>query len=386
MSGFEGQFPFRLSRVEALVFRAPIETPVQTSFGIMTDRPAVLVRVEDSEGCFGWGEVWCNFPGVGAEHRARVFESNVAPFLLSREWSGPREVFEELSKRLRILGIQCGEPGTMAQVIAGVDIALWDMVGKRMKMPLWKLFGGSPEIGVYASGLNPTQPEKLAALKYEEGYRAFKLKIGFGVDRDSANLQGLRRELGAETRVLADANQGWTLEEAKEMSRVLEEFNLFWLEEPIAADSTIDEWKKLSSHSPIPLAAGENLRGAENFREATEAGALSVIQPDLAKWGGFSGCLPVGKAVLEAGRLFCPHWLGSGMGLMASLHLKAALGGNGFVEVDANPNPLRDLLAPAISTLKEGGIQLSDEAGLGVAPDLKRLKSFQVGHRYGVSS
>ena len=114
-----------------MVFRVPIDEPVQTSLGIMYDRPAVLVRVEDSEGAVGWGEIWCNFPGVGAEHRARVLESAIAPILLEWEWKTPEHAFRELSRRLHILGIQCGEPGTIAQAIAGADIALCGPGGEK---------------------------------------------------------------------------------------------------------------------------------------------------------------------------------------------------------------------------------------------------------------
>ena len=116
-AGAQGLPLLRLAKVEALVFRAPVEVPVQTSFGTMYDRPAVLVRVEDRAGMVGWGEIWCNFPGVGAEHRARVLESCVAPILLERDWEHPAEAFDTLSRRLHVLGIQSGEPGTMAQAI-----------------------------------------------------------------------------------------------------------------------------------------------------------------------------------------------------------------------------------------------------------------------------
>src|SRR4051812_26186683 len=103
----------KLARIEALVFRAPVEEPVQTSFGIMYDRPAVLVRIEDCEGAVGWGEIWCNFPSVGAEHRARILESCIAPILLEKEWRHPVEAFAELTRRLHILALQSGEPGTI---------------------------------------------------------------------------------------------------------------------------------------------------------------------------------------------------------------------------------------------------------------------------------
>lgn len=373
--------PLRLAQVQALVFRVPIAEPVQTSFGIMYDRPAVLVRIEDTEGTVGWGEVWCNFPAVGAEHRARLLESAVAPILLEREWRSPEEAFRVLSQRLHILAIQCGEPGTVAQAIAGADMALWDLAGKRARQPLWRLFGGSPGIATYASGLSPTQPEKLAAARREEGYRAFKLKIGFGAERDLANLRALRELLGADTPLMVDANQAWSLEEAVQMSRRIEPFELTWLEEPIAADRPWPEWVELAKASPVPLAAGENLRGQAQFEQALGSGALSVLQPDLGKWGGFSGCVPVARAVLAAGRMFCPHWLGGGIGLVASMHLKAAVGGPGWVEVDSNPNPLRELLATPQPRVDEGRVTLSQEPGLGVEPDMDAVRGFLVKHR-----
>jgi L-alanine-DL-glutamate epimerase-like enolase superfamily enzyme len=374
--------PFRLAKLQALVLRVPIEKPVQTSFGIMHDRPAVLVRAEDTEGNVGWGEIWCNFPSVGAEHRARLLESAVAPILLDREWNAPDQAFREASQRLHILGIQCGEPGTVAQAIAGADMALWDLVGKRLGQPLWRLFGGTNTISTYASGLNPTHPETLAAAKREEGFRAFKLKVGFGAERDLANLRALRDLLGDETVLMVDANQAWSVDQAVEMGRHIAQFKLTWLEEPLAADRPWSEWTHLAKACPIPLAAGENMRGGAQFTEALTTGAFSVLQPDLGKWGGFSGCVPVGREVLAAGRMFCPHWLGGGIGLVASMHLKAAIGGPGYVEVDSNPNPLRDLLARPHPAVVEGRVSLSDEPGLGVAPDMEAVRGFLVKHCY----
>lgn len=374
----------RLARVEALVFRAPVEVPVQTSFGIMHDRPAVLVRVEDRDGMVGWGEIWCNFPGVGAEHRARVLESCVAPILMERDWEHPAQAFEHLSRRLHVLGIQSGEPGTMAQAIAGADLALWDLAARLAGKPLWRLLGrsnASAQVQAYASGLSPTRPEELAAQKRDEGYRAFKLKVGFGAERDLANLRALRDLLGPQTTLMVDANQAWTPAEAIAMSQRLAEFRPAWLEEPIAADSELADWKAIASATSIPLAAGENLRGQAAFDHAIASGAFAVIQPDAGKWGGFSGCLPVARQAIAHGRLFCPHWLGGGIGLMASMHLKAAAGGPGYVEVDSNPNPLRDLMATPMPALHEGTVTLSDQPGLGVTPDMNAVRRFVRSHR-----
>lgn len=373
--------PLRLAKVEALVFRTPIAQPVQTSFGIMYDRPAVLVRVEDRDGCVGWGEIWCNFPAAGAEHRARVLESVVAPLLLEREWATPQQAFQEASGRLHVLGIQCGEPGTIAQTIAGADLALWDLAARRAGQPLWAMLGGTARVGVYASGLNPTQPEQLASTKREEGFRAFKLKVGFGAERDLQNLRALRDLLGPDTELMVDANQAWTVDVAADMSRRLSEYGPRWLEEPIAADRPVAEWTQLAAASPLPLAAGENMRGEEQFREAVECGALAVIQPDPGKWGGFSGCMPVAHQAVARGRMFCPHWLGGGIGLLASMHLKAAVGGPGYVEVDANPNALREWLAKPHPPVVDGFVTLSNEPGLGVAPDMDAVRSLRVKHQ-----
>jgi L-alanine-DL-glutamate epimerase-like enolase superfamily enzyme len=373
--------PLRIAKIDAMVFRAPITQPVQTSFGTMVDRPALLVRVQDDDGACGWGEVWCNFPSVGAEHRARVIDAYAAPVLLEQPWSHPTEAYEALTRRLRVLAIQSGEPGTIAQVIAGLDVALWDLAARRFGQPLWRLLGGAAPVQVYASGLNPTEPAELAAAKHAEGYRAFKLKVGFGAARDVANLRSLRETFGPDATLMVDANQAWTLAEAQDMSARLAELRPIWLEEPIPADHGLDDWRSLAAASPLPLAGGENLRGDAEFDAAIEAGALRVIQPDLGKWGGFSGCLPVARRAMAQGRMFCPHWLGGGVGQLASLHLKAIAGGAGYAEVDSNPNPLRERFAGDRLRPVDGVVTLPDVPGLGIEPDLAACREYAVDYR-----
>jgi L-alanine-DL-glutamate epimerase-like enolase superfamily enzyme len=105
------------------------------------------------------------------------------------------------------------------------------------------------------------------------------------------------------------------------------------------------------------------------------------VQPDVAKWGGLSAGLPIAKSILKAGLRFCPHYLGAGIGLLASAHLLAASNGNDILEVDANTNPLRSLTCLPLSHLKDGEMLLSDEAGLGVLPDTLALDEFLIDHR-----
>ena len=162
------------------------------------------------------------------------------------------------------------------------------------------------------------------------------------------------------------------------MSAALAEFAPLWLEEPIASDQPLSVWQQLARDCDIALAAGENLRGLDAFDAALGAAAFGAIQPDLGKWGGFSGCLEVGKMARARGVMFCPHWFGGGIGLAASLHLMAAVGGPGYVEVDANTNPLRELGVIPLLKLDEGKIALSDIPGLGVVPNLAAIEAYRV--------
>ena len=371
--------PLTLRSIEPMVYRVPLKTPVQTSFGIMHDRPALLLRVTDQDGAEGWGEVWCNFPAVGAEHRARLVGSVLAPLAIDTAWRAPSAMFQELTRKTAVLAIQSGEPGPIAHCIAGLDIAAWDLVARKSGQPLWRLLGGdSDRIRVYASGLNPDAPEQLAAQRQGEGHRSFKLKIGFGNDRDLRNLAQLRSTLGPDATLMVDANQAWNREQAVAFVPELQAFELAWLEEPLRADAPWYEWQSLQAVSDIPLAAGENVAGMEGFDAAIRAGALGVIQPDLAKWGGFSGCLPVARRILQAGLRFCPHYLGGGVGLLAAGQFLAAAGGDGMLEIDANPNPLRTLLWGPLATVHNGQCELGSAPGLGGVPDLPAIARYRV--------
>ena len=197
--------PPAIGRLEAWVLRWPAATPVHTSFGTMQDRPAVLVRVEDAEGAHGWGEAWCNFPACGAEHRARLIETVLAPLVVGRAFASPAAAYAEMTHKTAVLALQSGEPGPIAQAIAGVDIAMHDLAARRAGLPLWRHLGGSgpqnttastvasaseghgvpagaaePDrsaaarrIRVYASGINPEQPGIPTTLLRVVGLAAF---------------------------------------------------------------------------------------------------------------------------------------------------------------------------------------------------------------------
>ena len=291
----------RLVSLQAFVLRCPSPVPVRTSFGIMHDRPAVFVRAQDADGTVGWGEIWCNFPACGAEHRARLLETVVAPLLLGKDFADPALAYAQASHKTEVLALQSGEHGPIAQVISGVDLALWDLCARRAGLPLFRFLGGAQtRVPVYASGINPDAPLAVVQRKHAQGYRAFKLKIGFDDQQDCDNLASVRHWLGPEASLMADVNQGWQVEHALPMLARLAPYGLAWLEEPLRADSSLAQWQQLQSRTDIPLAAGENLLGAESFERAIASQIFGVLQPDIAKWGGISGCWPVIRRIRSA--------------------------------------------------------------------------------------
>jgi D-galactarolactone cycloisomerase len=368
----------RIEKVECWVLRAPIAEPVANAFGAMTNRPAVFLRITASDGAWGWGEVFSNFPQVGAEHRARLVASLFAPLLTGGPADDPAPVRALLEDRTRRMALQCGEPGPFAQITGAVDQALWDIAARRAGVPLWQHLGGGNRVRVYASGIGPDRVAEVALAKRAEGFRAFKLKVGFGARRDVANLAAMREALGDDATIMCDANQAWSPDDAPARIAELAPYRPHWIEEPIAADEPHEAWRAVARASAIPLAAGENLRGQQAFDDALDAAYLAFAQPDVGKWGGISGGLDVARQADARDVAYCPHWLAGGVGLAASMHALAASGSvNGYAEVDANPNPLREEVFPL--AIEDGWVTLSDAPGLGVEPDLARLAEMMSG-------
>ncbi len=372
--------PISLAKAETFVFRARIDAPLRTSFGTMYDRPTVLVRLEDKDGTYGWGEVWCNFPSIGAEHRANLINDVLIPLLFEQSAIQPAETLSFLTQKTHILTIQCGEPGPLSQAIAGLDIAIWDLIARKKGKPLYTLLSNKAveKVPVYASGINPDESLKTVSDCRKEGYRSFKLKVGFGHKFDYPNITRIIEQLNTNEALMLDANQAWSLAEAKIFIGKISDYPIEWLEEPLPADRPEAEWAELSSASPMPLAAGENIRGIEDFNDRISAGHITVIQPDACKWGGVTGCLQVARKAIEAGKRYCPHYLGGGIGLLASAHILAAAGGDGLLEVDINPNPLREGLSIPFPEFKDGHFILPNSPGLGVEPDFGMVKKYLV--------
>ena len=373
-----------IARTEVFVFRAPIAVPVVNAFGAMTERVALYLKLTDTDGVEGYAEIWGNFPTLTAEHRARLFDAFVAPRLLAGPITDIGALWHELDRRLHVWGLQAGEPGAFSAIAAGADLALHDLAARRAGVPLWRFLGGTDAspLPCYASGLNPDeQALQQVELARAEGFRSFKIKIGFGQQRDLATLRPVFATLREGERCMVDINQGWDFATAIRSVDYLREFPLNWIEEPLTCDRPAHEWAAVRATARAPIAAGENLRGNLAFHQALADGQLDVVQPDCAKWGGHTATLPVARAVVGAGRIYCPHFLGGAIGLVHSLHLLAAVRGpkghEGLLEWDANPNPLRQLLLEGLLPQHEGKVALPEGPGLGFTPALERLAPYQ---------
>ncbi|MBT6591654.1 MAG: mandelate racemase/muconate lactonizing enzyme family protein [Rhodospirillaceae bacterium] len=362
-----------IARVDIYHFSAPIEEPIVTSFGAITARNNVLLRIEDQDGAYGWGEIWASFPPCGAENKVRLLQSIVLPAALGRSYENPVAAWHDLTRLMRRHALQSAEPGPFASCLAGIDMALWDLAARKADVPLWRALGrdSSPTpLPAYASNLNPKGTPEMIARCRERGYRAFKVKVAFDLASDLKNIRTIADDLKDGECLMLDANQGWEFADARGAVEAFSELPIDWIEEPICVDEPIEHWAELARLSAVPLAGGENMLGQAEFDAAVDLGHLGVIQPDVGKWGGISGCLAVARRAVDAGQRYCPHWLNSGLGLHASAHLLSVAGGSGILEHDAMENPLQAPLAAPFPPLIDGCFQLSDRLGLGVEPDL----------------
>ncbi|MBY6144741.1 mandelate racemase/muconate lactonizing enzyme family protein [Mameliella alba] len=371
-----------LTRLDVHVFRVPLARPVRTSFGAMRDRPAVFLRLEDSSGAFGWGEIFANWPAAGAEHRARLLVEDLADLFIGQSYDRQDGLFVSLTRQTHIRALQSREWGPFDQAIAGLDIAYHDLLARKASLPFAKfLSADAPDsVPTYASGIDIREAEEVIAACRERGHRAFKVKVGFELGDDVARLIHLADNLGTSENLMADVNQGWDLDQARHALRRLAKCPLTWVEEPIAADAPKEHWQSLARESWVPLAGGENIAGLSSFMKAIETLPLAVMQPDVIKWGGISGCEKVARAAIARGISYCPHFLGGGVGLLASAGLLAAVGGDGLLECDVNPNPLRDAFLRTGNVGPADRLPLPASLGLGFDTFPDCIAEFQTLH------
>jgi D-galactarolactone cycloisomerase len=278
------------------------------------------------------------------------------------------------------------------------EVATWDLAGRALGEPLWRLLGGRSErLLAYASSGEPVdageRARRVAALS-ERGVKAAKLRF-HDPDwrRDVELVERVRDAVGADVELMVDANQGWRMPgdredrwdvaTASQCARALEPLGVYWLEEPLRTDD-VDGYATLRRRTSLRIAAGELVRGASEARDLIVRGGVDVVQPDAVLAGGLGGCRRIAALADLCGRAFTPHTWSNGMGLLANLHLALAVSTCPYVEVPLDPPAWtperRDWLLPApLEIAADGTIAPPPGPGLGVTPDLDALEAYRVG-------
>jgi len=372
----------KIKQLDVISYRAQVSQTVVMSFSSLPSRAMALMRIESTDGDVGWGEIWGNFPAITIEHRARLAGWALPNVLIGAELdlADIGGFCDGLREKLHVLAVQSDEPGPVASIICAVSQALWDLAARKADVPLRHLLNPDARdtVPAYASGLNPTDCLENLPRCQAEGYRAYKLKVGFPGGTDERNIAGLFDLMQAGERLFVDANQRWTLEEAVAAADALAQFPIGWLEEPILVDRPASEWQTLKAECAIPLAGGENLRAFPDFSAALAW--LDFMQPDIGKWGGIEASWKIARETLAAGHTYCPHWLAGGIGLLHSAQLLAAAGGGGLLEVDSNENPLRTAFTDLVPGIADGDFHIGEGPGFGAEVPLDRLSAWQTGH------
>jgi len=279
------------------------------------------------------------------------------------------------------------------------EVATWDLVGRALGEPLWRLLGGRGErLLAYASSGELVEPDerarRVAALR-DAGVRAVKLRFHHADWReDLAVVERVRDAVGSGVELMVDANQGWRMPgdrgprwdvaTATQCARALEPLGVHWLEEPLRTDD-VDGYAMLKRRTSLRIAAGEFVRGLFEARDLLLRGGLDVIQPDVVLAGGIGGCRRIAALADLCGRAFSPHTWSDGLGLVANLHVAVAVSTYPYVEVPLDPpawTPARRdwlLGGPAVEIAADGTIAPPDGPGLGVTPDFDALEAHRIG-------
>lgn len=345
------------------------------ALGSMPTRPALLIRIVDSDGCYGWGEIWANFPPRANLHKAHIVEDVITPKLKECFFTEPFEIEAMLRSALSTYFLHIGQLQVFEHILAGIDIALWDLALRKANQDFATFMNLEQRKALtYASSINLNDLDRLIVYHTELGQQHFKVKIGFLNESDRTLVERANSMLPNGTRIMVDSNQSWSLHQAKTTLHSLESFNPLFAEESLAANASLSEWEELAKSTTIPLAGGENIYGHDNFITMANAG-MKVLQPDVAKWGGVTGALKLASALPNGCELW-PHFMGTAVGQMAALSITAAIGNNTVCEMDVNQNKLRTELCGDAMSIDQGYVHLHSAPGLVCEPTDASLHAF----------
>jgi D-galactarolactone cycloisomerase len=365
----------KITDVKTIRLRATIPTAGQvfSRSGVRNSRSTTLVQVDTDEGISGIGSASGN-----GELIEVIVGKVLKPLLIGMD---PTQI-EEVWDKAYVRGghKEFGTRGVGVVALSGVDIALWDILGKVRGAPLYQLLGGKcrDKVPVYATALYPEEPAKVAkrARAYaEQGFHGVKIKVGFDLDQDIQIVRAVRDELGKDFVVMTDANQGYTVDVALKASEAFAACGAFWLEEPLFVED-IAGHARLREKGKTPIAVGENLNTCYAFENFVVRGAVDFLQPDVARAGGITEVRKIAAMAAEHHVPLSFHTWGDGIALAASVHLSAALKECIVMELDYTYNPLRAELLLEPLEVENGFLIPPDKPGLGVELDSKAVEKF----------
>jgi L-alanine-DL-glutamate epimerase-like enolase superfamily enzyme len=256
--------------------------------------------------------------------------------------------------------------------VSGVDIALWDILGRSLAVPLWRLMGGRyrDRVPAYASGgWAPVGSIGKQMLQYvERGHRAVKMRVGLqdaSVDDSAARVAEARETLGPGVAIMVDAHGTWSVREAQRFARKVEAYDLAWLEEPVSPDNLAGQ-AEVRRSTDIPIAAGESEQTRFAFREMLEARAVDVLQPDPAIAGGLTETRTIAALAASQGLTVAPHLWGSAILFATGLHLCVSTPCATLLEYSRGHNPLLNDLVEEEIAFEDGHLLAPTAPGLGL--------------------
>jgi D-galactarolactone cycloisomerase len=378
----------KITNVRAHVLRSQLPQPFAFSQGWVASRGATLVEVETDEGIIGWGEALCQ--GLQPPEIARsAIEHALKHLVIGQDPLQPEVLWHRMYHHTR----DYGQKGAVIGAISGIDIALWDIIGKARREPIAKLLGGMfrTRVQAYATGFYRVKGEGEARRLAQEaeghmakGFRALKIKLGFGVADDVAVMKEI---WGAakNQEVMIDTNHAYGVAEAIRLGRALEDmgWRLRWYEEPVVQED-LDGYAEVRRALATPIAGGENEYTLFGFKDVFSRRALDIAQPDICIAGGFTGCRHIVALAHAHGVQVNPHVWASAVGQAASLQLIAAIpianhalfANDILLEFDTSSHPFREHLTDAPLRQREGWVDIAQKPGLGIEVDRKTIEKY----------
>lgn len=363
----------KITRVSSVVYRQQLKLSGPKPKFAGEGRNAfetLLVKVETDSGITGWGEAFPHriWPAVKS-----LLETLIAPACIGADPANIPALMRMLIYRVH--GV--GRAGPVMYALSGLDIALWDILGKVKNQPIYKLLGGAQreKLPAYASLLKYADTDVVVRTCEEalgRGYRDLKVHET-GREEITAAAKLLRQHNGGA--LMVDVNAPWTLQEALSAVAPLRELGLKWIEDPVWPPEDFDAARQISA-SGVPVAIGENVLTPTDFARLIESRAVDYVQPSVAKIGGVSIARDIFAAANAASIAVAPHSAYFGPGLIATAHLSAALSQAPMIErlyCDLTESPFGDWYEPV-----DGYLTLPQGPGLGIEPDQAVLDKLRI--------